>query len=156
MFALPNKFIWDHDSTVSFSQKLKSDEYRLRAEALLSKDNLKMEDIKSFLMDTATASEIKKTKSRRKKKTDKPWFNKECSDLKKEILSSGKQLRSDPDNVSVREKLYVLKRTLRNAVRRNKTEYKKAIIDEMCSDLSNKQKKEYWNGLRKLEGKRDK
>ena len=25
----------------------------------------------------------------------------------------------------------------------------------MCSDLSNKQKKEYWNGLRKLEGQRD-
>ena len=155
MLALPDKFIWDHDSTVSFTQRLASDDCRLRAEALLNKGNLKMEDIKSFLTDTATASEIKKTKSRRKRNKDKPWFNKECSDLKKEIILSGKHLRSDPNNVSIREKLYVLKRKLRNAVRRNKTEYKKAIINEMCSDLSNKQKKEYWNGLRKLEGKRD-
>ena len=154
MVDLPSKFIWDSDSTASFTEKLSSEDCKQRAEILLSKENLKMEDIKMFLMDTAKDSKIRKTKSNRRKK-DKPWFDKDCAELKNEITACGKYLRSDPDNVCNREKLYILKRKLRNAVRKNKTEYKKTIINDMCSDLSNKQQKKYWNGLRKLEGRID-
>ena len=68
MIDHPNKFIWDSDSTASFTEKLSSEDCKQRAEILLSKENLKMEDIKMFLMDTAKDSKIRKTKSNRRKR----------------------------------------------------------------------------------------
>ena len=114
-----------------------------------------MEDVKTLLMETADASKFRKTNYSKSKKIDQPWFDEECKDLKKEIMSCGKYLRTNPDVVRKREKLYVSKRKLRNLIRKNKTEYKKNIIDTMCSDLSMKEQKAYWNGLRKLEGRSD-
>ena len=106
-------------------------------------------------MDTANTSHIRKTKKSSRKKKDKPWFDEECVTLKKEISSCGRYIRTHPDNVSKREKIYELKKKLRNTVRRNKMEFQKSIINDMCGDLRKKQQKEYWNRLRKLEGRKE-
>ena len=75
--------------------------------------------------------------------------------MKNEIYSYGKRLRIHPDDVITREKIYFTKKKLRNTVRKNKIEFKKSVIDNMCGDLSTKQQKKYWNGLKKLEGRTD-
>ena len=155
MLNMPNRFLWDPDSSDTFTETLESDEYKIKVEELLAKRDLKIEDINELLKDTASHSQIRKTKNTHKKKKDKPWFDKECQIMKKEILSCGKYLRTHPNDVSTREKIYFLKKKLRNTVRNNKLEFQKSIINNMCSDLSKKQQKEYWNGLRKLEGRRD-
>ena len=155
MLDLPNKYIWDPESTVAFTEKLASDECKLKVDKLLSSKNMKMEDIKDLIMDTANDSQIKKTKPMKNKRKDKPWFDKECSEIKREIMSCGKNLRTDPENANNREQMYTLKKNLRNTVRKNKAEYQKTIISDMCSDLQNKHQKDYWNGLRKLEGRKD-
>ena len=155
MLNLPDRFIWDTDSTGTFLETLKSEEYKTKVEGLLEKEDLKVEDIKDLLIDTANTSRIRKTKKSHRKKTDKPWFDKTCLTLKNEIYSCGKHLRTHPDDMKTRERIYFTKKKLRNTVRKNKIEFKKSIIDNMCSDLSSKQQKKYWNGLKKLEGRRD-
>ena len=152
MEKLPNKYIWDDDSSDTFTNILKSEEYELKVQALLDKKDLKMEDVKELLMATANTAKIRKTKARNKKK-DQPWFDKECLVTKKEILLCGKILRSSPEDVNNREKLYTLKRKLRNMIKKNKNEYKKSTINNMCSDLNNGEQKQYWKNLRKLEGR---
>ena len=152
MEKLPNKYIWDADSSDTFTNILKSEEYEHKVQALLDKKDLKMEDVKELLMATANTAKIRKTKARNKKK-DQPWFDKECLVTKKEIMLCGKVLRSNPEDVDNREKLYTSKRKLRNMIKKNKNEYKKSTINNMCSDLSNGEQKQYWKNLRKLEGR---
>ena len=152
MEKLPNKHIWDAESSDTFTNILKSEEYELKVQTLLNKKDLKMEDLKDLLMDTANSAKIRKTKARKLRK-DQPWFDKECQDVKREIMVCGKLLRSNPLDTNNREKLYLLKRNLRNMIKKNKNNYKKSIINNMCSDLSNGEQKQYWIKLRKLEGR---
>ena len=90
MLNLPDRFIWDTDSTGTFLETLKSEEYKTKVEGLLEKEDLKVEDIKDLLIDTANTSRIRKTKKSHRKKTDKPWFDKNSVALKNEIYSCGK------------------------------------------------------------------
>ena len=71
MLNLPDRFIWDTDSTGTFLETLKSEEYKTKVEGLLEKEDLKVEDIKDLLIDTANTSRIRKTKKSHRKKTDK-------------------------------------------------------------------------------------
>ena len=65
-------------------------------------------------------------------------------------------LQKNSDDVKAREQIYILKRKLRNLVRKNKYTYKKALVDKMCDNLSNGQKKLYWKNLKKIENLPDK
>ena len=152
MEDLPDKHIWNSESSETFTNALKSDICKQKVQTLLGKEDLKVVDIKNFLMDTASASKIRKAK-RRKQRVDQPWFDKECQNTKRDIGASGKILRSNPHDTKAREKLYTLKRTLRNMVRKKKHEFKQCFIDNMCSELSSGPQKEYWRQLKKLEGR---
>jgi hypothetical protein len=157
MQVLPNSFIWEDDSSLNFTQRLASEDCRLLVEALMSKDNLKIEDIAELLRNVARASHIRTTKNNKnnKKNKDKPWFDDECQSIKSEINKCGKKLRSQPHNTETREKLYILKRKLRNLVKRNKTKYETSVVNEMCENLSNREQKKYWKVLRRLENTND-
>ena len=82
MLDLPNKYLWDPESTVAFTEKLASDECKLKVDKLLSSKNMKMEDIKDLIMDTANDSQIKKTTPRTTRYTDGklPNHGKKCED----------------------------------------------------------------------------
>ena len=71
------------------------------------------------------------------------------------INRNGKILRSSPGNIKTRENIYILKKKLRNTIRKNKMKHSTSIVNEMCGDLSNGEHKKYWRLLRKLEGDRD-
>ena len=109
METLPEKHIWDEESSMNFTNVLKSDECKLKVQALMGKEDLSTNDVKQFLMDTANASNIKKAKNRSKLK-DQPWFDKDCQIIKRDIQRCGKLLRTNPHDPSNREKLYFLKR----------------------------------------------
>ena len=118
----------------------------------MGKEDLSTNDVKQFLMDTANASNIKKAKNRSKLK-DQPWFDKDCQIIKRDIQRCGKLLRTNPHDPSNREKLYFLKRKLRNLIKKNKHEFKQSIINNMCSELKSGPRKEYWRQLKKLDGR---
>ena len=98
---------------------------------------------------------VKKTNKQRIKKNDRPWFDNECKEMKQEILNCGKTLKSAPHAVCIREKIFVLKKKLRNLLRRKKRTFQTAIIDEMCTNLSHGEQKKYWKQLKKLDSNKD-
>ena len=156
MKTLPDTFIWEEDSSLTFTQKLVSEECKKTVQDLMNKENLKIEDIRDFLTNVAKASDIKKTNNKKKyKKKDKPWFDDECQSIKSEISQCGKLLRHKPQSTEIREKLYILKRKLRNLVRGKKNKYETSVVNDMCENLSNGEQKKYWKLLRKLENTND-
>ena len=118
-----------------------------------------MEDIKHFILSIADESDIKKTSNKKKRRPsrnkNKPWFDDECQNIKSEITKLGNMLRRNPNDVGIREKLYIKKRDLRNLARNKRTSHRSKIIDEICNDMSNKDMKKYWKHLRKLEDSSD-
>ena len=151
METLPEKHIWNRENSETFTNVLKSEEYKQKVQILMEKRDLGMDDIKELLMSTARDSKVRKTKTRNNPKKNQPWFDKECEDVKKEIRSCSKFLRSNPQDLVNRENAYILKRKLRNMVKKKKHQYKKSIIDHMCRELSGGPQKEYWRQLKMLE-----
>ena len=152
---LPRRYIWTRENDLPFRNKLSSVTFKQKVNNMMSSEDSPdlVHDIGNLL--TEAADECKIRKARNKLRKDAPWFDDECRRLKDDIRNSGKLLRKNPNEVSVREKLYVDKRRLRNLVRNNKYTYKKSIVDEMCQNLSNGEKKKYWNMLKKLDGPPD-
>ena len=156
--TLPDSFIWGEDSSLSFTQQLTSEHQERKVSQLMTKENLQMEDIRDLLIDVAKSSNIKMTNNKRTpRRNDKPWFDQECKHLKEEITrcGCGKLLRSKPHDTETREKIFIMKKSLRNLLKRNKTQYEAAIVNEMCGNLSNGEQKKYWKLLRKLENTQD-
>ncbi len=149
---LPKRFIWNPDNRETFSKHIKSDQIKAEVEKLMAlpdhPDLTKC--IEDLLTNAADSSGIKKQRKNRSN-PNPPWFDRECSSLKLEISNTGKLLRKQPDDPCIRETLYVLKRQLRNLVKKNKFRYKKSIVDEMCKDLSKGSQKSYWKLLKKLD-----
>ena len=48
-----------------------------------------------------------------------------------------------------------MKKKLRNITRKKKLAFQTAIIDEMCTDMSNGEQKKYWKQLKKLDTSKD-
>ena len=116
---LPDTYMWDDDSSQTFQETLRQEKFKTMVDNLMSKENLHMDDVKELLQSAAKDSKIKMTNNKKKRRrNDPPWFDDECRNLKKEINTQGKKLRSSPDNVEAREKIYVLKKKLRNTTRK--------------------------------------
>ena len=162
MHELPRRVRWDDEKRLSFEETLKSDKYKTEVERLLNNpDGVKAEEIKNLLIDvgrldkTTTGTPNKNNSRKQPKKNDQPWFDEECKNMKLEIIECGKTLRTAPHATAVREKIYVLKKKLRNKLKKNKLEFQTSVINDMCADMSNGEQKKYWEKLKKLETSRD-
>ena len=165
MEDLPKRMQWDDEKTLSYREALSSDKYKEEVEKLLSKTEcVTAGEIQKLLLsvdkpdtpDTPAKETTRKKGSRRlKRKSDKPWYDEECREIKKEITECGKTLRTAPQATSVREKIYVLKKKLRNLLRKKKLAFQTGVINDMCADRSNGEQKKYWQHLKKLETSKD-
>ena len=61
---------------------------------------------------------------------------------------NGNLLKRNPKDYKLREQTFVLKKQLRNLIKRNKYTYKTSVVDKMCTSLSKGQKKVYWKYLK--------
>lgn len=150
---LPQQYIWNNSRRDRFAEELSSAKFKEEVDKMMSKDdhpNL-IFDIKKLLIETAEHAKVKKTQHKPSTQ-DAPWFDKECKALKGKITTCGKLLRSEPNNTTARENLYVTKKKLRNLIRKNKFQHKKSLVEEMCTNLSRRDQKLYWKQLKKLEG----
>ena len=163
MRNLPRRIQWNEEKIEAFQEMLRSGIHKEAAEKLLHKPGgVTAEDIKTLLMNISKldtqAQEAKsscKNKKSNPKKRDQPWFDDECRQIKLEISDCGKTLRSAPHATSVREKIYFLKKNLRNLLKKKKLSFQTAIVDDMCADMSNGEQKKYWRQLKKLETSKD-
>ena len=152
---LPNRFIWREGDVDNFKERMDSEDFQQEVTKMMEAgdhENM-VHDIQNLLKETANKCKVKKT--RKRNKSDPPWFDKECKTLKDNIRKYGGMLRQQPDNTTTRVKLYVEKKKLRNMVRKNKYNHRKSIVDSMCENLSMGEKKQYWQMLRKLENSKD-
>ena len=165
MYDLPKRRQWSDESIFAFKQELDSEKFKSKVGQLLEKpEGITAEDIKGLLQSVDQMSPegkqyhqnmTAKKRTEKSKKKNQPWFDQDCQSMKKEITECGKILRSAPEATRIREKIYCLKKSLRNRLRRNKLEFQTNVVDEMCQNMSDGEKKKYWNQLKKLEGSRD-
>ena len=118
--ALQQKFIWDENANKSFDEGLKSPVFVNKIQELMANSEI---DVKSLakeitysLIANASQCKIKRPKKRPINKHCKPWFDKECHIIKKYIRTNGNLLKKLPDNNTIRENVYSLKRNLKKMV----------------------------------------
>ena len=157
MSDLPKRVQWDENHLNTFREKLASEQYKEQVTKLLDQEVVTVEEVKAMLLevDQQPTSEPLKKNKKKKERHDQPWFDNECRSLKREITECGKTLRSAPHSTSIREKIYCLKKTLRNSLRKKKHAFQSSVVEEMCQDMSNGDKKKYWRQLKRLEGSKD-
>ena len=80
--------------------------------------------IKNSILEASKKCNLKKRKKTKHVKS-KPWFDKECSDLKKQLTEIGTKLRNDKGNVELRKELFLQKKRLKKLVRAKKRLHKK-------------------------------
>ena len=160
MNDLPKRKHWEEEHIASFREKLNSDQYKEQVSNLLNREEVvTIEEVKTLLLsvdpDPSDNEPGRRPGRKRKGRKDQPWFDNECRSLKREITECGKTLRSAPDSTTIRERIFCLKKTLRNQLRKKKNAFQTSIVDDMCQDMSNGDKKKYWRQLKRLEGARD-
>ena len=161
MHDLPKRLSWDDEKITSYQESLNSDKFKEEVGKLMTKpDGVTPHEVQALLLKVPGYEQdpgkvCQKANKQRTKKNNRPWFDNECKKIKREILDCGKTLRSAPHAVCVREKIYVLKKKLRNLVRKKKQAFQTAIIDEMCTNLSHGEQKKYWKQLKRLDTSKD-
>ena len=139
-------YVWDEDCEEKFKQFLKNDKETLekinQSTTQNSNANELAEVIKKSILEASKKCNLKKKKQIKILKP-KPWFDKECSEIKHKITKMGKKLRGDRENKEVRNELFQLKSKLKKTVRKKKRLHKKTILQEMELCTSTSQKK-YW------------
>ena len=119
MKRMSPKYIWNDTCHEKFLDKLKSVNCSDRITSLsmnTSKTPSKLADqIKDLILDMANSCNIKK--SRISKTSNKPWFDKECQELKNNIRKNGKLQTRNPKDYKLREETYIMKKKLGKTIR---------------------------------------
>ena len=164
LYDLPKKLKWSDENITEYKEKIGSESFKLEVQRLLTQPEDITADVVRDLLGKAAGmksnvthipAKVSDRKQNKPKRKNQPWFDDDCLTIKKEISACGKTLRSAPQSTCIREKIYCLKKTLRNRLRKNKKEFKTGIINEMCENMSNGEKKKYWQQLKRLEGSKD-
>ena len=126
----PGKFIWNSEAKQNFRKTLESNEISLLLDKLVldfktSSVNKSVKDLTNFLVKTCEKSNIKKVGSRGKNKTtlDKPWFEKDCKEVKNELKLLGKDIIQNPQNDDLRKKLCYDKKVYKKLTKQKSREY---------------------------------
>ena len=125
---LPNRYIWGSDQRDTFDTTIKSESFKEKVNELLTmEDNPNLiHKINHMLVKAAEDSKIKTV--RKRSTQDPPWFDKECKELKTSITACGKTLRKTPHDAPTRERLYILKKKLRNLIKKINTPIKNLLL----------------------------
>ena len=148
-------YIWNDEYEEQFKAFLVNEREKLENSNQSTKENSDANElantIKSAILAASKNCNLKKRKQKKIVKT-KPWFDKECQELKENITETGKKLRSCQENTDLRKNLFELKKTLKKTVRKKKRLHKKMILNEM-GQCGNMDQKKYWKLLSQLEQK---
>ena len=153
----PKHFVWSEQSKKDFFNQLSNPETLNQIENIT---NLHTHDpvmmascITEILTKTAKETKVKTVRKKENNVNNPPWFDKSCEKLKNEIKILGKEIKRDPHNAPLKQKLSMFKRKLKNTVQKNKRNYKNTIIQKM--NWSKKEGKMFWNLLGKLDEKKN-
>ena len=154
---IPKTFRWSETETAKFLANLQSEGNQQKLTSILDLDfndtNKVVDSITNLLLQIAETANIKQSPTY---KTDHhmnpPWFDKNCSKLKKEINILAKKIKKSPKKSEDQKNLLTkLKKSFKATVKKSKLLYKDQILQKM--HWSNKRTKEFWKLVGKLEHK---
>ena len=151
-------FAWDEESKTKYRDGLQSQDVTTKIHTLLRSPNPKpvelAVEIKKILMNNAKTTNLRPKKVLNKsQQEDKPWFDKECRDIKKCLNTLGNNLKQAPGDQSTRTALLEQKRNLRKVALAKKRRYKKNIMKELANSKHDRNQKEFWKILNKISPK---
>ena len=136
-------YTWDDECEEQFKAFLTNQREKLESANESTRNNSDAnklaEEIKNSLLAASKTCKLKK-KQRKNNESTKPWFDKECLDLKKCVTKIGKNLQSNPGNKDLRNELFEKKKKLKKLARNKKRLHKKTVLKEMeqCTNMDQK------------------
>ena len=156
----PPRFIWDPSKSETFSLLLGRYDNIIKLDSLkerLDVNNLNKYDIDNItkelteiLLDNAKSclSIARRRKGKSGKTKKNPWYNNDCSSLKKRLTNLAKLLTKSPKNSTLRGQFYTLKKEYRKLVKKNKKTFEIDNINKL-NGLTQYPKK-FWEQLKRM------
>ena len=155
----PPKFKWDASKSEVLSTLLEQRENILKFESLNVKisntgnsEGLEtcVRELTNILFSNASKclKLIKKRTFRRRKPNSKPWYNRDCSSLKKRLNNLAKLLLKSPKDPLIRGTFIKTKKEYKLCIKQQKKLYE---IDNIAKlDKLSKQPKKFWEHVKKM------
>ena len=155
----PIRYMWSTNSELLYRNALNTTGIKMDINEFKQKHyeydkngiNSATNDITSIMKKAASTAMIpciRSTKKRRSKKS--VVFDKECASIEKEIRRLCKQINNNPFDKDIRSKYYKYKRDRRKLLKLKVRESKSQLVSKL-NEMYNKDPKEYWNVVKKLE-----
>ncbi len=150
-------FVWNEASINSYKKNLRKLCNEVKIKALLNThisnpSNLAGE-IRDILWRNTELSDLRKRKQDEAHTKSEPWFDKECSDCKKDISNLGKKLAKNPSDQTIRTSVSSAKKYFRKIALAKKRRYKRNIVNDLEMKKSRGKAKDFWKTLRKISPK---
>ena len=160
---LTDKFVWSDSSSDLFKTILSSETNKFELDLLLNQLNMENDSIDidnhinklTHILASAGESSLKVIKTSTCKQKHKPWFDKTCSDHKKQVNKLGGIMKANPKNLNVRHAYYKAKKTLKKTIKQKKNEQENKVM-KTISDLKDRKgnSKDFWKLFKSLNKKK--
>ena len=151
---IPKKPKWDESFKIKFKSSFLNKDLKEMMETA-SKTNIS--DCDKFLdninniyhLASGIVTNMHKRPFKKKRRKQKPWFNDNCKQFKRETNKAARLLSKSPNDINVRSSYFKMLNEYKRCLKRTKADFKSKLIDELNSNL-NKDPKEFWNTLKEL------
>ena len=113
--------------------------------------NNMVEGINSLLSETAVDCHIKKKKRKTSNPSNAPWYDRDCQNMKENMIRIAKNVKKHPYDPKLIEELYALKMSYKSTILSKKKKYKEEIMNQMTCNRRNS--RFFWKLLDKLNAK---
>ena len=147
-----DSLFWDNDSPEKFVTILKTHEQEIN-ETLTSSNINVLENFQNIIKSVVEEGKFKKRK--RKPSNDPIWFDTDCKKCKEEVTTAGKQVKSTPNDPSLRKILADKKKNFRKLVRAKKSSHENKIFEKILEFDRGKECKKFWDSLKSLNNEKE-
>lgn len=160
--SLPKSFIWSADSSLAYGLTMNSLPVEHQLQAFIDKLNISenndvctaTSEITNIFINVAKVSGIKSATmirkgKRKKKKKDKPWFDKVCRSLRKTLKSLANKLSNNPFNKTVQQSYFKHKKEYKCLIRKKNRQYKAELLNNLLN-IEDNNPSQFWKIVDKL------
>ena len=155
MSNMKNRFHWNSDSSIRYHCALSAKSVQDKVSKLccdldsLHPDNCaeQLQDI--FISAAKQSLRPKITQCKKKKRTQKPWYDQDLRKLRQRVQAGSKLLARDPRNPVTRSLLYRDLKYYNKQKRRKRKQFQQNILQQL-EDLEQNDPKQFWALLDKL------
>ena len=155
MSKLPTSYIWDAQSINVYAESLKSSHIeqgvsQIRQSLKENKLDASISKFNIIFKHLATNTNTKKIRHKDpgKQNQAQSWFDVDCSTKKQHISRLGKQLRQDPTNNAVRDKLNRARKDFKYTIRIKRKNYESKSLKALANSTQDPQK--FWRLVKNL------